>query len=211
MRVRFRSRIAIRLSTALGVFAISAVTPACAHAQAQAKALVPSGTGFSIGGAVSFARMTSSSLALDGASTGTSGTIEVAYGASPRLSLLGVLRPMSGKANGVSYSVHGIELGIRYLGKAGQRTRPFIDGGMAIRTLGLDLAQGRKESRNVGPWASVGLIQMRNGHFSLEGALTWTKSTFDNWTENGQAAVTESVSWDAVGARVGLRYWVRAR
>ena len=193
----------------LGVALLGGLT-APLTARAQAKALVPSGTGFSMAASASAAKMTSSGSGLDGDATKPGGQIEVAYGASPRLSLLGAFRPISSTAGTQDYTVNGLELGLRYLGKAGATVRPFAEGGFGIRTIRYETGDVFT-STNVGPWASVGVMRLAASHWSVEGAATWTKSNYDNWKRNSEAVVAEPVKWNAVGARVGVRYWVRAR
>lgn len=181
-----------------------------ASARAQAKALLPSGTGFSIAGSASAAHMTSSGSGLDGNATKPSGQVELAYGASPRLSLLAAVRPIFGTAGTQDYTANGVELGLRYLGKAGTTLRPFAEGGFGIRTLRYESGDVYT-SNNVGPWAALGAMRLAASHWSVEGAATWTRFTFGNWKRNDQALVAEPVTWTAVGARIGVRYWVRAR
>lgn len=179
-------------------------------AEGQANALLPSGTGFSIAGSVSAARTTSAGSGLDGNSTKPSGQVELAYGASPRLSLLAAVRPTLGSAGTQDYTANGVELGLRYLGKAGTTLRPFAEGGFGIRTLRYESGDVYT-SNNVGPWAALGAMRLSASHWSVEGAATWTRFTFGNWKRNDQALVAEPVTWSAIGARVGVRYWVRAR
>jgi hypothetical protein len=206
-----RSSVRCPLSTTATVGILVAALLSPAALVAQAKALLPSGTGFSVSASASMARTTSSGSGLDGNATKPGGQVEVAYGASPRLSLLAAFRPIVATAGTQNYSVNGLELGLRYLGKAGTTLRPFVEGGFGVRTLRYEISSDAFTSTNVGPWASVGVMRLAASHWSVEAAGTWTKSPFDNWKRNDQAVVAQAVQWSGVGARVGLRYWVRAR
>jgi hypothetical protein len=188
----------------------AAVLPSRLNAQSQAKALVPSGTGFSIAGHLAFARVTSSGSGLDGSDARLGGLVDVAYGVSPRLSLVGAVHPLTASVSAQKYTANGIDLGLRYLTRAGRTLRPFAEGGFAVRTLSYTSGVALT-SRNVGPWAGLGLMRLAASHWSGEAAVTWGNSTFDNWKADGTAAVAEPVTWNAVGVRAGLRYWVRAR
>lgn len=180
--------------------------------RAQASAMLPSGTGFSVAGAVGMTRMQLSNFGsgLEGSSFRPEGQIEVAYGASPRLQLVAAFRPVLGKVGDQKYTINGAELGLRYLGHAGMPLRPFAEGGFGIRTFRYEVTD-LFTSTNVSPWASVGVMRLAKSHWSAEAAATWTISTFDNWVVNGQPRVLGAARWTAVGARAGVRYWVRAR
>lgn len=187
-----------------------AIIPAMAGAQA----LLPSGRGFSAAGSVTVSRSSSEGSGLDGDAARVGGMVEVAYGATARLALLGALNWRTAEAETVTgaktYTVNGVDLGLRYLGHAGRRLRPFAEGGLAVRTLRYE-SRFELTSRNVGPWAGVGLMHLGARHWSGEAAVTWAQSTFDNWRADGEAAVAEAASWNAIGLRAGVRYWVRAR
>lgn len=184
--------------------------PALLRAQEQAKALVPSGAGFSIAGGLSVARLSSSGSGLDGNTLRPGGRVEVAYGVSPRLALLGALHAASATASGQAYTANGLEMGFRYLAQAGRRVRPFAEGGLAVRTMSYE-ASATFTSRNVGPWAGLGVMRLAASHWAGDAALTWGQSRFDSWKVDGTAAVIEAADWSSVGARVGVRYWVHAR
>jgi hypothetical protein len=209
-RLRIHPSLVRSAAGALALLAMAMANPPRLAAQSQGKALVPSGTGFSIAGDLTFARAASRGSGLDGSDARPGGRVELAYGVSPRLSLVGALHPLRATVRAQDYTANGVDLGLRYLAQAGRTLRPFAEGGFAVRTLtyktGTELT-----SRNVGPWAGLGLMRLAASHWSGEAALTWGKSTFDNWKADGTAAVAEPVSWDAVGARVGVRYWVHAR
>ena len=185
---------------------VALLAPTVLHSQA----LVPSGTGFSVAGSVAVSRSTSSGSGLDGNATRPGALVEVAYGATPRLSLLGAYRLAAASAGTQDYTTHGVDFGLRYLGKAGMRLRPFAEGGLAIRSLRYDAGEVYTSS-NVGPWASAGVMRLGAQHWSMEAAVTWAQSRFDNWNRDGQAIVAEAVHWNAVGVRAGVRYWNRAR
>lgn len=189
------------------VIAACAATPAGAVAQGG---LVPSGTGFSIAGALSVHHSNATGSGLDGTSSKPSGEIEIAYGATPRIALLGAFRPVLAAAGTQNYTVNSAEFGLRYLGKAGMQLRPFAEGGLAIRSLRYELTETYTSS-NVGPWASIGAMRLGSGHWSFEAAATWKQGRFDNWKRNSQAIIAEPTTWSAVGGRIGARYWVRAR
>lgn len=176
-----------------------------------AQQLRPSGTGLSVAVTASAVRATAESRGISTASTGMAPRFEVSYGATPRLSLTGAFVTRGARIEDADYDVRSVDLGLRYLGHAGSRWRPFGEAGFGVRRFSLDGANGTITATNVGPFAAAGYVWFPGGAFALEAAATFGRVSFDSWRVDGAPTALASVSHQELGIRAGARWFLRAR
>ncbi|MFO0095528.1 MAG: hypothetical protein ACK54K_14615 [Gemmatimonadaceae bacterium] len=196
-------------STVLRSLAASAsLLPATLAAQS----LRPSGTGFSLSAAASLAQVTTDLAGRDASSGSATWRADVQYGVTPRLALVGALSVRASAQAGDALAVRSVDLGVRYLARAGAAVRPFAEAGFGVRRFSTNTVGGVEVSaQNTGPWAAAGVLALVQGHWAVEGAATYGAVRFENWRAGGVAPVLQPVNYREVGARLGVRYFVRVR
>jgi len=186
---------------------------------AHAQSLSPSTLGISVqvhgaGGTMNTAIYPSAS---GSAALGFGG--EVAYGTSPRLSLVSRLARIRSKSDIVTestdYAMLQGDFGLRWMSSPGARVRPFAEAGLALRRLAFEFADAKGAMRdfsafNGGAMASVGLMVFQTETVSVDAAGTYTSGNFSTWKVNGQPApgVAQMTS-EMLGVRLGVRYWFK--
>jgi hypothetical protein len=196
----------MRLSFLLGAV-VTAMSASAAHAQR----LLPSTTGFSVAATGTYANASAKSQDITSTAGGFAPRAELAYGVSPRLSLLGAIVSRGGLIEGQDYDVRHVDLGARYLGFAGRVIRPFAEGGLSVRKFNLESRVGDANSTNVGPWGAAGYMWFPGGGLALEAAATYGRVTFNNWRVAGNPAALAPVEHRELGVRAGARWYLRAR
>jgi hypothetical protein len=177
-----------------------------------AQSLRPSGTGFSASAGASLSRVTSDLSGRDESSARGAWRADVMYGATPRVALLGALGIREVDLTGGAFSVRTVDLGFRYLARAGAVVRPFAEGGFSVRHFSTSTSGGIEvTAQNTGPWVAAGALAFVQGHWAVEGAATYGQVTFENWRAAGTAPVLQPVAYQEVGVRLGARYFVRGR
>ncbi|WP_396221302.1 hypothetical protein [Gemmatimonas sp.] len=142
---------------------------------------------------------------------------EIAYGASPRLSLVGRLARIT-STSGVAtkstdYTMVQGDLGLRWMSMPGARVRPFAEAGLALRRLAFEYANAQGvlsdySAFNGGATASVGVMIFQTETMSVEGAGSYTSGNFSTWKVNGEpAAGVAQMPSEMLGVRIGVRYW----
>jgi hypothetical protein len=143
---------------------------------------------------------------------------EIAYGASPRLSLVGRLAHLSSKSEIITestdYAMLQGDLGLRWMASPGARVRPFAEAGLALRRLAFEYADDANVTSdfsafNGGATASVGVMVFQTEKFSVEGAGTYTSGNFSTWKVNGEPEPLAQIASEMLGVRVGVRYWFK--
>lgn len=146
------------------------------------------------------------------AATGVGG--EVAYGASPRLTLFGGVSTMastsSTSAVSTDYTIRQGDIGLRWMTHPGARVRPFAEAALAVRRLAFTLGDGDPRDYtafNGGATAALGVMLFQTDRVSLEGAATYTGGTFSTWKVDGEPQPIAAMTSSTLGVRVGARYW----
>ena len=146
------------------------------------------------------------------AATGVGG--EVAYGASPRLTLFGGVTRMASTSSttavSTDYTIRQGDIGLRWMTHPGARVRPFAEAALAVRRLAFTLGAGTPRDYtafNGGATAAVGVMLFQTDRVSLEGAGSYTGGTFSTWKEDGKPQSIAALSSSTLGVRVGARYW----
>ena len=143
---------------------------------------------------------------------------EVAYGATPRLSLVTRLSRLSSKSSIITestdYAIVQSDLGFRWMQSPGARVRPFVEAGLALRRLAFEYADSAGVMNdftafNGGATASVGVMVFRTEKMSVEGAGTYTSGNFSTWKVNGKPESLSQMTSEMLGVRVGVRYWFK--
>lgn len=143
---------------------------------------------------------------------------EIAYGASPRLSLVGRLARISSKSEIITestdYAMLQGDLGLRWMSAPGARVRPFAEAGLALRRLAFEYADSAGvlsdfSAFNGGATASVGVMVFQTESMSVEGAGTYTSGNFSTWKVNGKAESLAQMTSEMLGVRIGVRYWFK--
>lgn len=177
----------------------------------QAQRLLPSTTGFSVAATGTYAKASAKSQDVTSTAGRFAPRAELSYGVSPRVSLVGALVTRGAVIEGQDYDVRSVDLGGRYLGFVGRPMRPFVEGGLAVRTFTLESSVGDVTSTNVGPWAAAGYMWFPGGGLALEAAGTYGRVTFNNWRVGGNPAAVGDVEHRELGVRAGARWFFRAR
>ena len=142
---------------------------------------------------------------------------EIAYGASPRLSLVSRLARITSTSaivtESTDYAIMQGDLGLRWMSSPGARVRPFAEAGIALRRLAFEYANAQGvlsdyTAFNGGATASVGVMLFQTDRTSVEAAGSYTSGNFSTWKVNGAPApgVAQMTS-EMLGVRVGVRYW----
>lgn len=177
-----------------------------------AQSLRPSGTGFSLSAAASLAQVTTNLAGRNASSGSTAWRTDVLYGVTPRLALMGALSRRDVEQEGDAFAVRSVDLGFRYLARAGAAARPFAEAGFGVRRFSTNTVEGGEvTAQNTGPWAAAGVLALVQGHWAVEGAATYGAVRFENWRAGGGAPVLQPVNYREVGVRLGVRYFVRVR
>lgn len=198
--------------------AVTLVALSLATTAVRAQSLSPSTLGISaqvhgVGGTMNTAIYPGSS---GSAAFGFGG--EIAYGATPRLSLVGRLARISSKAEIVTestdYTMLQGDLGIRWMSTPGARVRPFAEAGLALRRLAFEYADSAGvmsdfSAFNGGATVSVGVMVFQTDNMSVEGAGTYTSGNFSTWKVNGKPETLAQMPSDMLGVRFGVRYWLK--
>lgn len=203
-RSNFRSMRTPPLPAAALAWLIAATT---AHAQK----LVPSTTGMNVAATATLARTSAESQGASSSAMRFAPRVDVSYGVSPRVSLLGALAARGGAFTGNDYRVRSVDMGLRYLGYAGRTLRPFAEGGLSVRKFTIDVAAGTLDATDVGPWAAAGYMWFPGGPLAIEAAAQYGRVNFSSWRSAGTAIQAQPVVNQDVGARVGARWYFRAR
>lgn len=141
---------------------------------------------------------------------------EIAYGASPRLSLVSRLARITSKSEIViestDYTMLQGDLGLRWMSTPGARVRPFAEAGLALRRLAFEYADSAGVKRdfsafNGGATVSVGVMVFQTEKVSVDAAGTYTSGNFSTWKVNGKPTPLAQMRSEMLGVRIGLRYW----
>ena len=141
---------------------------------------------------------------------------EIAYGASPRLSLVSRLARLSSKSASLSestdYAMVQGDLGLRWMSSPGARVRPFAEAGLALRRLAFEYADSAGvmsdfSAFNGGATVSAGVMVFQTETMSVEGAATYTSGNFSTWKVNGDPEPLAQIPSELIGVRIGVRYW----
>jgi hypothetical protein len=146
------------------------------------------------------------------AATGVGG--EVAYGASPRLTLFGGLTRMASTSSttavSTDYTIRQGDIGLRWMTHPGARVRPFAEAALAVRRLAFTLGAGNPRDYTAfdgGATAALGVMLFQTDRVSLEGAATYTGGTVSTWKVDGEPQPIAAMASSTLGVRVGARYW----
>ncbi len=143
---------------------------------------------------------------------------EIAYGASPRLSLVGRLARIASKSTIITestdYTMVQGDLGLRWMSSPGVRVRPFAEAGLALRRLAFAYADSVGvpsdfSAFNGGATVSVGVMIFQTETMSVEGAGSYTSGNFSTWRVNGRPESLAQMTSEMLGVRLGARYWFR--
>jgi hypothetical protein len=143
---------------------------------------------------------------------------EIAYGASPRLSLVSRLARLSSKSASLSestdYAMVQGDLGLRWMSSPGARVRPFAEAGLALRRLAFEYADSAGvmsdfSAFNGGATVSAGVMVFQTETMSVEGAATYTSGNFSTWKVNGDPEPLAQIASEMLGVRIGVRYWFK--
>lgn len=143
---------------------------------------------------------------------------EIAYGATPRLSLVGRLARLSSKseitAESTNYAMVQGDLGLRWMQSPGARVRAFAEAGLALRRLAFEYADRAGVTSdfsafNGGATVSAGVMIFQTNSMSVEGAGTYTSGNFSTWKVNGKPASLAQMPSEMFGLRAGVRYWFK--
>ena len=143
---------------------------------------------------------------------------EIAYGASPRLSLVSRLARLSSKSASLSestdYAMVQGDLGLRWMSSPGARVRPFAEAGLALRRLAFEYADSAGvmsdfSAFNGGAMVSAGVMVFQTERMSVEGAATYTSGNFSTWKVNGAPEPLAQIPSELIGVRIGVRYWFK--
>ena len=143
---------------------------------------------------------------------------EIAYGATPRLSLVGRLARLSSKseitAESTNYAMVQGDLGLRWMQSPGARVRAFAEAGLALRRLAFEYAdrvgvKSNFSAFNGGTTVSAGVMIFQTDNMSVEGAGTYTSGNFNTWKVNGKPESLAPMPSEMLGLRAGVRYWFK--
>jgi hypothetical protein len=143
---------------------------------------------------------------------------EIAYGASPRLSLVSRLARITSKSEIATGSTDYVmlqgDLGLRWMSSPGARVRPFAEAGLALRRLAFayaDIAGAVSDfsAFNGGAMVGVGVMVFQTETMSVEGAGTYTSGNFSTWKVNGDPEPLAQIASEMLGVRIGVRYWFK--
>lgn len=141
---------------------------------------------------------------------------EIAYGASPRLSLVGRLARIASTSaiitESTDYAMLQGDIGLRWMSSPGARVRPFAEAGLALRRLAFEYADRANVTSdfsafNGGATMSVGVMVFQTNTMSVEGAGTYTSGNFSTWKVNGEPESLAQMPSEMLGVRIGVRYW----
>ena len=139
-----------------------------------------------------------------------------AYGASPRLSLVGRLARIASTSaiitESTDYAMLQGDIGLRWMSSPGARVRPFAEAGLALRRLAFEYADRANVTSdfsafNGGATMSVGVMVFQTNTMSVEGAGTYTSGNFSTWKVNGEPESLAQMPSEMLGVRIGVRYW----
>ncbi|MFN5582947.1 MAG: hypothetical protein ACK5BA_10610 [Gemmatimonas sp.] len=176
-----------------------------------AQGLRPSTTGLSVAASAGLARATSETDGTSGTVTEIVPRIEVAYGVTPRFSMLIALSRSTPRVDDADYSVRNVDMGVRYLGYAGRPLRPFVEGGLSIRKFSLTDNGPALTSQDVGAWGAAGGMWFPGARIALEAAATYGRVQFESWRADGLAPTIRPVTLTEIGVRAGVRLFARPR
>ena len=143
---------------------------------------------------------------------------EIAYGASPRLSLVGRLARIASTSaiipESTDYAMLQGDIGLRWMSSPGARVRPFAEAGLALRRLAFEYADRANVTSdfsafNGGATMSVGVMVFQTNMMSVEGAGTYTSGNFSTWKVNGKPESLAQMPSEMLGVRIGVRYWFK--
>jgi hypothetical protein len=143
---------------------------------------------------------------------------EIAYGTSPRLSLVSRLARITSTSEitteSTDYMMLQGDLGLRWMSSPGARVRPFAEAGLALRRLAFAYADSAGavsdfSAFNGGATVSVGVMVFQTETMSVEGAGTYTSGNFSTWKVNGDPEPLAQIASEMLGVRIGVRYWFK--
>ena len=143
---------------------------------------------------------------------------EIAYGASPRLSLVSRLARIASKSEIITestdYAMLQGDFGLRWMSSPGARVRPFAEAGLALRRLAFEYADSAGvmsdfSAFNGGATVAVGVMVFQTEKMSVEGAGTYTSGNFSTWKVNGKPEPLAQMTSEMLGVRIGVRYWFK--
>ncbi len=178
---------------------------------AQAQVLRPSTTGLSVAAGAGMARATSETDGISETVNRIIPRVEVAYGVTPRFSMLIALSRSTPRVDDADYSVRNVDMGVRYLGYVGRPLRPFVEGGLSIRKFSLTDNGPELTSQDVGAWGAAGGMWFPGSRVALEAAATYGRVQFESWRSAGTAPTIRPVTLTEFGVRAGIRIFARAR
>ena len=176
----------------------------------RAQALAPAGTGVSVAVAGLAGVMRTDITGTMASATSRAPRLEASFGATPRLGVVAAWSPQAVTIDQERFTLVNLELGLRYAGRVGRVWRPFADVGMARRGFRYDTPLAIRAT-TLSPWVAAGLVRRGSGHLGVELAVTAAPSTFDQFTVDDVIQTLQPVRTRFIGARAGLRYWVRDR
>lgn len=191
--------------------ALLVVAGVSAATTAHAQRLLPSTTGFSVAVSGSLARTSAESQGITSTAQRFAPRVDLSYGVTPRVSLVGALSNRGALIEGEDYTVRSVDLGARYLGFVGRELRPFLEGGLAVRTFSIAAPVGMVTATDVGPWAAAGYLWFPAGRLALEAAGTYGRVSFNNWRAAGNGLTLAPVGHKEIGVRAGVRWFFRPR
>jgi hypothetical protein len=198
---------------------------------AAAQQLRPTATGATV---ALGARGALVSTNVDGAprwSRGVGPVAEVGFGVNPRLTLLVAGASLRLDAT-PAQRFRDADIGFRRLfGRGGGTVRPFLEGGIAVQRMEVQVPSGGGPSAggtSTGGTSAGGTIAVRSTtgsvtggggamwflgrQLALEGAVRATGGRFTSWTDaQGVSRPVLPVQARGVALRVGVRYWLAGR
>jgi hypothetical protein len=141
---------------------------------------------------------------------------EVGYGVNPRLTLFGAMASLRLDSD-PAQRFRDADVGFRrLLGRGGNAVRPFLEGGITVQRMTVEVPAGagvtQVRSTTGSLTGGVGAMWFVRRQLALDGALRGTGGRFSSWADaSGASRPVVPVQARSVALRVGARYWLSGR
>jgi hypothetical protein len=141
---------------------------------------------------------------------------EVGYGVNPRLTLYGAMASLRLDSD-PAQRFRDADVGFRrLLGRGGNAVRPFLEGGITVQRMTVEVPAGagvtQVRSTTGSITGGVGAMWFVRRQLALDGALRGTGGRFSSWADaSGASRPVVPVQARSVALRVGARYWLSGR
>jgi hypothetical protein len=141
---------------------------------------------------------------------------EVGYGVNPRLTLFGAMASLRLDSD-PAQRFRDADVGFRrLLGRGGNAVRPFLEGGITVQRMTVEVPAGagvtQVRSTTGSLTGGVGAMWFVRRQLALDGALRGTGGRFSSWADaSGASRPVLPVQVRSVALRVGARYWLSGR